>query len=258
MQHLKKSILTLSLIAAIPMSAQAKPINFVTDMTLGGDAYINPSHVSNGVILTKKSRKQNGNAFTNLSYSNIASFDATFEMKMGGGGYYGGASGMTFAWGVADPTVATTAGFGLGFTGMEGYAIEFDTFDSGNWDNNNNHVAVIQDSTKNVLTQTDITQFNLNDNVYRSVNVNFDQGIVNVTIDGTNFIDDFQIADYDAANGIDGFFGFTAATGKKYDWHKVRNFELAVSPVPEPSTYALMLGGLGLVGFMAYRRRKTT
>ncbi len=31
-----------------------------------------------------------------------------------------------------------------------------------------------------------------------------------------------------------------------------------VSPVPEPSTYALMLGGLGMVGFMAYRRRKTT
>lgn len=29
----------------------------------------------------------------------------------------------------------------------------------------------------------------------------------------------------------------------------------AVSPVPEPSTIALMLGGLGLVGFMAARRR---
>ena len=27
------------------------------------------------------------------------------------------------------------------------------------------------------------------------------------------------------------------------------------SPIPEPSTYALMLGGLGLVGFMAARRR---
>ena len=30
----------------------------------------------------------------------------------------------------------------------------------------------------------------------------------------------------------------------------------AVSAVPEPSTIALMLGGLGLVGFMANRRRK--
>ena len=26
-------------------------------------------------------------------------------------------------------------------------------------------------------------------------------------------------------------------------------------PIPEPSTYALMLGGLGLIGFMARRRR---
>lgn len=29
------------------------------------------------------------------------------------------------------------------------------------------------------------------------------------------------------------------------------------SPIPEPSTYLLMMGGLGMVGFMAYRRRKT-
>ncbi len=37
----------------------------------------------------------------------------------------------------------------------------------------------------------------------------------------------------------------------------VDNFKYTeVSPVPEPSTYALMLGGLGLVGFMAYRRKK--
>ena len=31
----------------------------------------------------------------------------------------------------------------------------------------------------------------------------------------------------------------------------------AVSPVPEPETYAMMMAGLGLVGFMARRRKKT-
>ena len=33
-------------------------------------------------------------------------------------------------------------------------------------------------------------------------------------------------------------------------------FEVAVAPVPEPETYALMLGGLGVLGMLANRRRK--
>jgi hypothetical protein len=34
-------------------------------------------------------------------------------------------------------------------------------------------------------------------------------------------------------------------------------FALTLAPVPEPSTYALMLAGLGFVGFVASRRRKS-
>jgi hypothetical protein len=37
-------------------------------------------------------------------------------------------------------------------------------------------------------------------------------------------------------------------------WPTVDNLTLA-APIPEPGTYALMLGGLGLVGFLARRRR---
>lgn len=40
------------------------------------------------------------------------------------------------------------------------------------------------------------------------------------------------------------------------DWTRLVTAYSPVSAVPEPSTYALMLGGLGLVGFMASRRRK--
>jgi hypothetical protein len=40
-------------------------------------------------------------------------------------------------------------------------------------------------------------------------------------------------------------------------YFSISEIQVSVTPVPEPSTYALMLGGLGLVGFMAARRRRT-
>ncbi len=63
--------------------------------------------------------------------------------------------------------------------------------------------------------------------------------------------------------------GATSAVGDYYTWgdagayrvgssafasHDSTSFSVAV--VPEPSTWAMMLGGLGLFGFMSYRRRQ--
>jgi hypothetical protein len=36
------------------------------------------------------------------------------------------------------------------------------------------------------------------------------------------------------------------------------NLTVNLSPVPEPSTYAMMLAGLGLIGFIAYRRKNNS
>jgi len=33
-------------------------------------------------------------------------------------------------------------------------------------------------------------------------------------------------------------------------------YNLSTAPIPEPETYALMIAGLGLIGFVAHRRRK--
>lgn len=47
-----------------------------------------------------------------------------------------------------------------------------------------------------------------------------------------------------------------SSTGPQGDWDNVRLFASdAVTAVPEPSTWAMMILGFGGVGFMAYRRR---
>jgi hypothetical protein len=43
--------------------------------------------------------------------------------------------------------------------------------------------------------------------------------------------------------------------GVKYALHLTGT--IAAAPVPEASTYGMMMAGLGLVGFMASRRRKS-
>jgi hypothetical protein len=48
------------------------------------------------------------------------------------------------------------------------------------------------------------------------------------------------------------YYGFTASNGLATDAHMVTS----AVPVPEPETYAMMLAGLGLLGFSARRRKQ--
>ncbi len=41
-----------------------------------------------------------------------------------------------------------------------------------------------------------------------------------------------------------------------HHWDNLGGISVSITPVPEPETYAMMLAGLGLLGFMARRRKK--
>ncbi|MEG1324253.1 MAG: FxDxF family PEP-CTERM protein, partial [Janthinobacterium sp.] len=61
--------------------------------------------------------------------------------------------------------------------------------------------------------------------------------------------------------GLSTYFGYGAATAQsasnQYGNYSTftGTFASPVAAVPEPETYAMMLAGLGLVGFMARRRK---
>jgi len=84
-----------------------------------------------------------------------------------------------------------------------------------------------------------LSAFDMSNNLLSSIDI--------PVLSASNAGDFFSIS----SSGIASATLSTTSTG---DYVFVDNF--TVSAIPEPSTYALMLGGLGLVGFMAARKRK--
>lgn len=80
----------------------------------------------------------------------------------------------------------------------------------------------------------------------------------------------YLLEDYYGSNYNNSFIGFSSdklissfslvltASSGSYQVIFDEAYYGAVSTVPAPSTYALMLGGLGIIGFMAFRRTRDT
>ena len=68
----------------------------------------------------------------------------------------------------------------------------------------------------------------------------------------TYLVGDSATVDLAARFGSRMYLGFTGGTGVSYADQRITS--LAVSAVPEPETYAMLLAGLGMMGFVARRR----
>jgi len=207
---------------------------------------------SASVQLTAPAIGQSGSIFLNTKL-NATSFNASFDFWNAEPRYgvYGG-DGITFAWVTAQGVGG--GGGELGFTGLNGYMVEFDTYWNSGYDpadtlyggDDTDHIAVAT-AVASPLAYSNTPE--MEETGWHHVDIAFNNGSIQVLMDGTQYID-HVISGY---AGFDAYFGFTGATGASYSRQLIDNFDITVNSVPEPATLALM--GLGLAG-IGWKRRK--
>ena len=206
----------------------------------------------------------------------VRRFDAQFRFRVPTGT---GAEGFTF--GVFDvPYHLGTAGSYLGYYDNTGtlaglypsFAVEFDMYQGGtSGETNGNHVAVHRNYDINNYVGSGpssyVPGFNMKDGNWAYVRISFDNGLISVWMNQTGFnfgpgdlvINQLDVGDVDlSGNGrfdpFFGYFGFTAGNrGLLYNQIVIDDFVLNV--IPEPSSLALALVGLGSLLMLVCRRR---
>ena len=183
-------------------------------MSLNGTAYWDDA--AEVLVLTPADAYQAGSAFfTTLMAGD--SFTVQFDVEIGGGT---GADGMTFAFlDETDPTVVGETGGSLGFFGLTGYGVEFDTYNNSDHDPSSNHMAVVNsadifgdyEQTTDIPTLSDAGPF--------TVRVEFVAGLIDVYLDD-ELVLSTEIDGYDLDEVL---MGFSAGTGALTNQHTVDN-----------------------------------
>jgi hypothetical protein len=183
-------------------------------VVLSGGAF---HEMNQGYIGLTPSSNQVGAAFLAVELPSRR-WVAHFDLRMTAFEDEGG-EGMTFAW-LDEHTSPEALGYGgadLGFYGLPGYAVEFDTVDSSDGDPNNNHLSA--GSGSGYLYGTAAEVLELQSGEWIPVTVEFDQNQVVVRIDGYPWLDEAM----PVPEGTMTHFGFTAATSGDNASHDVDN-----------------------------------
>jgi len=186
-------------------------------------------------VLTEVVQGQSGRLYK-LQEFPMAIFNAEFDIFIGGGG---GSDGMAFAW-VVDFDYQPSGGGELNIQGMEGFAIEFDTYPNGNHqDPNEEHLALVRNGVDQHLAVWQVERGVLDCNEWRHVTVTNFLGHIVVTWEGEEVID-YEIDNYEP---FQGHFGYTGATGGDHNWHRVDNVVIGIGgPVAEFETDHIEFG----------------
>lgn len=246
-----KSTAVFAALALCPLTAQAAPIA-LADMTLVQDATMSGT----GIELTGLGAYKTGAAWTSgYALSAGTTFTAEFSFTTGGGS---GADGLAFAV-VRSDTAYGVSGGGIGYFGLAGtLAVEFDTYNNGGTDPNANHIGIaVGGSSSTAATLT--PDFDIDSGDLRYAKVSYDGSVLSAVVSTDMVFDEtpltYAVDLFDTLGPV-GYFGFTAATGARDNYHTVKSLDLTVSTpaaVPLPAGAPLLLTAFGLAA-LARRR----
>lgn len=187
--------------------------------------------------------------------STTDSFSLYFSFSLQNNGYSPMADGITFALQNQGINALGSWGGDLGYTDLNAVGSVIQT-----WFNN---TAGLNIDGNAYNTQSAPADLGAADLVTGTQNIQYDASTNMLSMTGTLNVDgsiysiyDAQSIDLSAKFGDTMIMGFTGATGGSYADERVTSFSLnPVAAVPEPETYAMLLAGLGALGFMARRRK---
>jgi hypothetical protein len=253
-----RSMLAISAVvaAAFAVPASAAVIDLST-LNLAGSAKI----VGNSLQLTN-TNGVSGAGWLTQGVSTATSFSTSFAFSLQGNDSGKMADGIALAFQNVGTNVTGVGGGDVGYWNIGGSGSSAVGSIIRSWTHNEYGLST------NGTVQADLTPaaFNLgaSNNVTGTQTVSYNATTHELTMTGTLTdgktgltynISDAAIVDLSQKFGSTMYVGFTGGVAGTDADQRITSFSL-ISAVPEPETYAMMLAGLGLVGFAARRKKK--
>jgi hypothetical protein len=263
-------VLVLAAAISAPMGAQT--VIRYSDFSSQTGLTVTDGVVVNGALVLASDRQDRRGAFFTTAQQDVTDFSAVFQFRISspGGisdGTAAGADGLAFVIQRAGAAQIGSFGSGLGYGGIgNSLAVEFDTFRNSN-DPDSNHIGVNTGGNMTSLTTVGVgTAFD--NGIVWTVWVDYNGTALEVrasqdAIRPSSATLAYSVNLTSVLGGSAAHVGFTAATASAFGNHEVLNFAFSDTfqtnglAVPEPSTYALMGLGLVVVGWSAWRRRRS-
>lgn len=245
--HLLRSGLVVALLTASATWAQAATFSGIDVELVGSASMIDADTLQ----LTPAAGDRAGAAWATSALSTGLAFASSFEFSITASDLDPMADGIAFVIQSTGTDVVGAGGGGIGIETLNAAGFVVQT-----WSNNRVGFTSSGDPFLATAAPTDLGAASL---ITGYASVGYDPATTTLyllgglTVDGTEYpvLETLSI-DLASRFGPTVYLGFTGGTGLSYADQRVQNW--TITAIPEPETYALLLAGLGLVGWQRRRR----